>query len=812
MTMPQDPALFRLPQEDGRVIFHHGILGAIPKDFDPKFAHHLGPYQVTEGAKTYDVPKHWWQGEWTHRPNPIRVIRSPAQIVAANRMFPVGNIGIPIGAQPKRLRPYLLMGAAWITVYMPTTGERPDIGLMTDASAYAMMGADPSQCIDAAQAAGSCVMHFQDEHTGKPIDLRIYSRANVYSQAERMGSPWFPAGPLEVDSAGNTWPTGGGGWVPQQAHYCEMSYMAHQLTGDMGFLRDLQFSANHNLLCDTTVTSLRNLPTPSGELRGLAWAARNLFMAHTATKDAEDAGTLPANCLESDYWAWLLENTRTWYEPIAFKPSNDVFRMLAGEIRFGPWQYDYLLLALAFGILTGHKKFIPLYLRILGNLVGRLNPASGYPPGYGTGYYFDIVDYDGKLLPSWGAMFDDFYKREQDNVATAAGHGEDYHPYITPAQYAALKIDPLNNYVAMNGAEYMFNTRGAAACAVYLDKLFKDSGGTDGCNVSAAYPNIRACYDLTDKMVRKRGSMNPRAAFGIDAVGLNTTMVQPIAPEDLPPILETPPEPDPGQPPQPEPEDWQFNPVPAPAPGFHPAFSTPDDVLAGDSFIIETGTPIRFNIMGNGKTVVRWKWPQTDWVRVLRMEPDGGISLEEFHASGQSPRLYGCAGLVVGKTSIELPAPFPFPQPENPPGKNSPPDSGQDSPPETPPDAGQDSPPAQPPTQGNDMTTILQGSTYLLTPQIRVPAGAVHYGVKPDTWNLDKTDQAVLTPAEDQQSATIKANVDTTAENLTITCEVFVDQAKQKTITLTETLADLLLEAQSGGFSVSPVIAAGGAG
>lgn len=104
------------------------------------------------------------------------------------------------------------------------------------------------------------------------------------------------------------------------------------------------------------------------------------------------------------------------------------------------------------------------------------------------------------------------------------------------------------------------------------------------------------------------------------------------------------------------------------------------------------------------------------------------------------------------------------------------------------------------------MTDITQGTAYRLTPKIRVPAGAIHFGVKPGTWKNGSPNEATLTPEGTAQStAIIKANVDTTAEQITVTVDVFVDQAKTKTITLTETLADKLVEAQSGGLDVSPV-------
>lgn len=113
-------------------------------------------------------------------------------------------------------------------------------------------------------------------------------------------------------------------------------------------------------------------------------------------------------------------------------------------------------------------------------------------------------------------------------------------------------------------------------------------------------------------------------------------------------------------------------------------------------------------------------------------------------------------------------------------------------------------PQPQPPT-GGTMTTIVQGKGYILTPKITAPPGAVHYGVKPGSWTIDKPDQASISPQGDAQAtAKVTAIVDTTAEDITVKCDVFTDPAKTKTLTISITLSDVLVEATAGGFDVAP--------
>lgn len=505
-TYPDGPAIpsyyvgFR---QDGRIVFHLGALGDLTNANVQPAPYHLGAHHVKiedGGSVAFeaDIPQHWWNAEWTYRPAPIGAKRTPAQIVAANRMFPYGDAGLKIGQTAN----YTFKGpmdSAGITIYMPTTGERPDIGLITDASAFYMLSGKPGPMLAWAQAAGSCPMHFRDETTGKPIDLVKYPKANSYSE-KSANLPWMMAGPLRAG-----YPAFGGGWTPQQAHYCEMSYLAYVATLDAGFLEDLQCSANFTVHCDVWLSSSRGMATIYGELRGIAWAFRNLFMAHAATKDAEAAGTLPATCHPSSYWKTLLDNQLAYYQKYMTDPSNQTFRLVSGGNRFGPWQCDYMLMALAFGVLTGHSDWAPFYLWALGNVVARSNGTSGYPPGWGGAYYLNtnewVVGPDGKPDQSkfdpaksldWSGAF--LYQQNDPNGARP-----------TAAQIAALKDDALNGGKAMVGNESLMASRAVLVMASYLDKKGL-------ANVRAMYPDLDTCIANVDRMVRNYGSVNPRAS------------------------------------------------------------------------------------------------------------------------------------------------------------------------------------------------------------------------------------------------------------------------------------------------------------
>lgn len=510
-----------------RTVYHHGSL------FDGVAPSHLGPYATKAGTQ---VPAHWWNARVVDFKEPLTLKKSPADIIAANQMFPFGDTGARINTVPT----YNFSGpmdSAGVTTYMPTTGERPDIGMICDPSALFMLTGKPESMLAWARANDSCPMHFRDENTGKPVDLIKYPAANVYQG--NQGSPRFRLGPPSPTS--NGYDEYGGGWTPQQAHYCEMgSYLSFLSTLNPHFLENVQYNANFMFLGDAYLSGGRKIATIYGEPRGVSWSLRNLFMAHSATKYAESLGILPNSCHPSAYWKQLLDNQLSYFTA-TYKndPNNQAYRLISGGNRFGPWQVDYGLTALAFGVLTGHSDWVPFYLWALKNAIDRTSGKSGWPVGWGGAYYlnthewgknpdgtFDQGKYDTSKPLDWYGTF--LFQQNDPNGARP-----------TAAQIASLAADPYNGGKAIVGNEYLMTTRAVLVMAAYLEK----KGLLD---VRSAYPDLDLCIANVDRMTRAYGSMNARVSVVLDASS---------APSDLPPI----PVPDPTPTPDPTPD-----PVPTP--------------------------------------------------------------------------------------------------------------------------------------------------------------------------------------------------------------------------------------------------------
>ncbi len=596
---PSGPKLkdfFVFFRPDGRVVFHNGALGNLKSStWEPAVnltAYHVSlrddngnPVSGFIGDVAYngeiDVPSHWWQAQWTYRKQVVAAVLSPAQIVAARLMFPYGHVNQMTEANRDPRMPYMLLGSSGITKYMPTTGERRDIGLETDPEAFYMEEGYAVDMLDWAHSAGSCPLHLVDESTGRPVD-QIANPINMYDAAGYQAGHWVDKGPaipatgtvyladgVTLDKTAPGYNPGssgyhnfGGGWTPQQAHFCEMSYLAHCVTLDLGFLEDLQHEANFVMMGDGKKNAA-GIPLFSGEYRGIAWAIRTVAMAHTATRELEkrclESGTpFPDYLLPSSYFKTLLDANLVEFMKTmnSTDPTVQCFRTILPMPRFGPWQHEYMMLALAYLVLSGHPEWEPLYRWCLGNVIARTNgnmtPPGGYPVGYGGAYYLNTVrgqgqGWDGNrgrkdpsvpaspsdpltLPPSdWGKKYVSWAESFEDMQLHGGDPWEGSPSGITTAQYDKLLTDVYNSangYRPYAGREYLQNTHSNLAAAAYLNL-------TGLSNVRGTYPELDACTANVERMLAG-DRFNERAAIVADP-SASPTQIPP------PPVVTTPP-------------------------------------------------------------------------------------------------------------------------------------------------------------------------------------------------------------------------------------------------------------------------------
>lgn len=495
MTLPADVNV--TTHADGNKLYRRGTIlnGAIPSN--------AGPYQVGN----ISILSHGWFQAWTDRTaSPLTIKRTPAQIVAANRAFQYGNTGLKVDgvANDSFTGP---MDNAGVYKYMAGTGERPDIGLVTDAVGQFMLAGAPGPMLAWAQAADGVPINYVDESTGKPIDLTRYPQANTYD-----GNQGLPRWDKGLPDPSNSFYHGyADGWTVDTNHFPSLCFTAFQATKDIGLLYNLQHFANF-----TSISDAYNCSPGGGavvhdeQMRQLAWGFRMLFEAHIATKDAEVWGILPADLHPSSYFKTLLDNNLRFYSPHMADPTRAVFRVIGPRNNISPWQTDYLLTALAFGILTGHSDWLALYLWSLKNWIDRTSNKSGWPPAICTPYR---MYGPGDGVPSYAAAFAGMINYPFEPAAS-----------ITHGQYNALLAEPLNGGRPSDAQPlgYIMTTRAVGVMASYLDDLGL-------ANVRDTYPDFDTCLTNVQRMFLTYDSVPPRVS------------VVSTAPIDVPPPVTTPP-------------------------------------------------------------------------------------------------------------------------------------------------------------------------------------------------------------------------------------------------------------------------------
>lgn len=290
---------------------------------------------------------------------------------------------------------YEPLGTGGLTPYMPTTGDRPDIGPTTKVNTVWLLTQDKTAAASAlaqADAAGSFPWHFFDPTTGDYLSLDHYPTL----WADGRGNPTLTQFTTE--------PT----WTLDTAHTPDPSFVPYVLTGERYHLDQLNAQA-------TAVEFLSwNVPRQDGkglvlngidQIRAQAWMIRSIDEAAWANPDGSAAKT---------YWAKILSNNyRNWIDVMipALNASQGLLHgWFPGESRDSPpfipsWQVDYLASSLAASALRGNADAVTILSWMANWSIGRLtNGANGMDPGKAAQYAFRMYDDSGQPFTSWAEV------------------------------------------------------------------------------------------------------------------------------------------------------------------------------------------------------------------------------------------------------------------------------------------------------------------------------------------------------------------------------------------------------------------------
>lgn len=486
------------------------------------------------------------------------VVTTAADLIARRIMPTYGDPGakLRVGGSLVYDGPNAFPG---MTRGMGSTGERSELQICTDHGAYFLITGNPNDVLAQGEALGTIPVHFVDKTTRKPINKLLYPYADCYGDGAHyhQGNPWFRDTPHGDDIADHA------PWMidPETNHAPDPGFLACMITRDPYHLRNQQCWANYAILLNWWLDPADNIPVIIPlELRYLAWALNIMLSAYIATKEFEDHGELPDDCLPSSYFLTLI-NKFADSTLASFKadPNHQWCRVFwtADASAYAPWQQNYIMSVLGRAVLNGLTKFNEYFLWGLQGTVDQASGKTAWWPAKPACYWMPLKKPDGSPLLSW----DECVAQYQLPPAQGGQLGN----LMSANQLAALQADKFNGGWFLsddNDTEYAMGAHEVLSLGLYIHQL-------KIVDVLSAVPDLPVSYGNVHRMIVNWNQypgnfFNARnavvfdtakiAAMGIDLTPSPTGVPDPVQvpnPIPVPPPVVVPPDPLPAPPPVP---------------------------------------------------------------------------------------------------------------------------------------------------------------------------------------------------------------------------------------------------------------------
>jgi hypothetical protein len=358
-------------------------------------------YQSDALLAVVEVPEHYWYSRWRWQSAPRPVIATVAELQEAG-LLPYFDMALATTRPLSPARVYEPMGLAGLTAYMPGTGERDEIGVVTEAQAEYLRGdASVASLIAQAEASGTCPWHYRNEDGLAVYDFKAHPNASLYYPANipAIGTP------VTLDPA----------------HEPDLAYVPFLLTGDPYYLEELQFAATFNVLA--TLPQSRGSYCIGFAVRAHAWALRTLARCARVTPD-----NAPSWVQSRAYWQEWLDGERDWMlaryvhptaPPFTEPPYAPPLNYMA-DTQNSPasstmppgcvsqqWMEDYEAAVLGHVVQIGYADWRPILEWKLVNSIARTNGVSGWVRAKPTPYNVALRATDkSPYVQSWQENWD----------------------------------------------------------------------------------------------------------------------------------------------------------------------------------------------------------------------------------------------------------------------------------------------------------------------------------------------------------------------------------------------------------------------
>ena len=263
------------------------------------------------GAETLHIETikdQWYRSRWRWQSEPRPVRKTIAELMDAN-LLPHYDNALATNTPASSVHTYTPMGFAGISTMMGGTGERGDIGPMTEWQAdYICTGRNLETVLAQAEACNSFPWWYRDEDTDAPIDTFVELKASSYNSSSPtpyLFNDWRlnPDNPdaivkIQCDTA----------------HHPNLSYLPFLLTGDPYYLEGLQTIVNFNITSQPWNGRMYDIYFA---IRAHAWALRCAAEAVLVTPDVTPNWMLPKS-----YFIKHMDGNRDWMLATYIHPTG----------------------------------------------------------------------------------------------------------------------------------------------------------------------------------------------------------------------------------------------------------------------------------------------------------------------------------------------------------------------------------------------------------------------------------------------------------------------------------------------------------
>jgi hypothetical protein len=250
------------------------------------------------------------------------------------------------------------MAVGMANPYMPTTGGRPDIGLLPGWAAQYLLSMDKRArdvTLGTADLAGSWSAHYRDRKTDRPISLLDYPYMTVLGQRTDTYNPTtkqYEAFPACAAAGACSSPN-----LNDSSHQPAFAYLPYLVTGDYYYLEELQFWAMWNSFASNPGYRQHEKGLyQSDQIRAQAWSMRTIAEAAYITPDRDS--------LKAAFNSILSSNLDWYNTTYSNNASTNALGALTNGYALGyssgtglaPWQDDFFTSAIGHVAELGFSK------------------------------------------------------------------------------------------------------------------------------------------------------------------------------------------------------------------------------------------------------------------------------------------------------------------------------------------------------------------------------------------------------------------------------------------------------------------------